>query len=99
MKIKKGISIFLLLVLSFQLLPIQQIAAWLFSNPVTEELAHGLGTGKGKSGLDESQTFNIIHEFHANIIVDEFGNLSNHLRDEAIFLRHADDILSPPPNI
>jgi hypothetical protein len=99
MKIKKGISIFLSLVLSFQVLPMQQIAAWLFSNPVTEELAHGMATGKEKSGSDESQSFNNFHEYHENIIADEFGNLRNHLRDEAVFLRHADDILSPPPNI
>jgi hypothetical protein len=99
MKIKKGISIFLFLVLSFQVLPMQQIAAWLFSNPVTEELAHSMETGKGKTGSDESQSFNMFHEYHENINTAESGSLRNHLRDEALYLRHADDILSPPPNI
>ena len=77
----------------------QQIAAWLFSNPVTEELVHDLDSAKGKSGSDETQLPYILHAYHERAGKAESGSLLNHLHDEALFLRHSDDILSPPPNI
>jgi len=76
----------------------QQIAAWLFSNPVTEELAHGLETGKGKSGSTESQSPPIFHVCNENECTGGSSSHRNHLRDEALFHRHADEILKPPPN-
>ena len=53
MKTEKIIAFFLTLVLSIQMLPLQQIAAWLSSGQATEEMAHAEKPVKPYSGLDE----------------------------------------------
>jgi hypothetical protein len=98
MKNNKLISLFLFLVLSIQVLPIQRIAAWFFSNPVTEELAHSVNPVKAKSGTDEVHPPFSLHPCHSGIQAILASALANHHRDEALYVRHADDILSPPPN-
>jgi len=98
MKLKKFISIFLFLVLSIQVLPLQQIAAWLSSGQVTEEISHNLNSAKGKSGMDEVDLSFAQHNFHTGIHAFMLTSLEKHLRDEALFVRHPDDILAPPPN-
>lgn len=97
MKRKKLISLFLILVLSIQLLPLKQMASWLITNQVTEELVHTSDTGKSP-GLDEvhklfapRQDFLFTHMF-------DVAQGSVHHDAEALIARHADDIPTPPPN-
>ena len=98
MKTKKLISIFLFLVLSIQVLPLQQIAAWLSSNAITEEIAHSVNPVKSNSASDEVHP---LVALHANSVIHSLlaSFLVKHHRAEALYVRHADDILSPPPNI
>ena len=98
MKFKKLIPLFLILVLSIQFLPLQRIAAWLSSGQITEELVHGLDTSKSKSPSDEKdpalllQIFNTGGQAFLMSVLDKFHS------DETLFIRHADEILTPPPN-
>lgn len=98
MKIKKGISVFLLLVMSIQILPMQQIAAWLSSNAITEELAHTIDPVKSKSGTDEVHPPFTLNPNHSGIHLIPASPTGHHHHDEALYIRHADDILTPPPN-
>ncbi|MBS1596878.1 MAG: hypothetical protein JST75_01540 [Bacteroidetes bacterium] len=97
MKRKKFISIFLILVLSIQLLPLKQMVSWLITNQVTEELVHIHDSGK-ITGLDE------VHKHFApgqDFFSTHIFNISQgsvHHDAEALIARHADDIPTPPPN-
>jgi hypothetical protein len=97
MKIKKLIPLFLILVLSIQLLPLQRIAAWLSSGQVTEEMAHGLDESKAKPqpfGNDPAFLLQVIavNRRLSTPFLNKFHG------DESLFNRHADEILTPPPN-
>ena len=99
MRYTKLISFFLSLVLSIQVLPLQQIAAWLSSGQVTEEIAHTVNPAKSKSASDEEHSFfTFIHQGDLSFQSANFPVNFNYCRDEAVYLRYADDILSPPPN-
>jgi hypothetical protein len=98
MKIKKGISVFLFLVMSIQVLPLQQIATWLFSNPAAEELVHSINPVKAKSGTDEVHPPFALHTHTSGIHSLPASSPGNPHHDEALYIRHADDILAPPPN-
>lgn len=98
MKIKKLISFFLILVLSIQVLPMQQIAAWLSSGSVTEEISHTVNPVKSNPGTDEVHPLFTLHTGSSFIHSMMASSLVKHHRAEALFIRHADDILSPPPN-
>jgi hypothetical protein len=95
MNLKKLISYFLILVLSIQVLPFQRIAAWLSSGQVTEEIGHELDGAKSTSGKDAvllPQSFNT----DSQALSASVFNKCHH--DESLFIRDADEILTPPPN-
>jgi len=98
MKGKKVISVFLMLVMTTQVIPLKQIASWLFSSQLAEELVHAKGGAKSNTGLDE------IHKhFTAAGEVFTFKSLiigSGAVQQDAEMLiaRHSDDIPTPPPN-
>lgn len=98
MDFKKRIAVILSLVLSIQMLPMQQIAAWFSSNQATEEIAHTSLSVKGKSGVEETETPFQFHNCSLDLISLLSVSGTSHLRDEDLLLRHADDILTPPPN-
>jgi hypothetical protein len=98
MKSKKLISLFLFLVLSIQVLPLQRIAAWLSSGQITEEIAHSPNLTKGKSALDEADHSFLLASFHSGARSPFLSSMKKHHRDVALFTRHADEILTPPPN-
>lgn len=105
LKTRKLISIFLLLVLCIQLLPLKQTIAWLLGSQVTEELVH---TG-GKSDTGNPDDNNPGNELGKHFLpgyppsLSQTAALSSSPRGlygHAIELprRHADDIPTPPPN-
>ncbi|HWK06278.1 MAG TPA: hypothetical protein VNS58_21715 [Puia sp.] len=99
MKIRKIISVFLLLVLCIQLLPLKQTIAWLLGNQVTEELVHSDDTGKSnRSGDDLCKHF--LPVYYPTLVPSILPVFLVNLPDQAEGLegRHADDILTPPPN-
>ena len=98
MNSKKLISLILLLVLSIQILPLQQIAAWLSTNSVTEEPAHSVNPVKAKSGMDEVHPPLTLHYYSSSIHSLLASSLIKYHRAETLFVRHADDILKSPPN-
>jgi hypothetical protein len=98
MKSKKIITIFLILVLAIQLLPVKQVISYFFiDNQLTEELADGAkGATKNFRQLDEDK---LLHDF--DIAVSEFIILNKeaffHFSDTLPSLYNA-EILTPPPN-
>jgi hypothetical protein len=99
LKIRKIISVFLLLVLCIQLLPLKQTISWLLGNQVTEELVHTDDTGKkGRSGDDLHKHF--LPVYYPTLVPSVLPSSLTALSHQAEGLegRHADDILTPPPN-
>jgi len=87
------------LVLSIQLLPLKQTIAWLLGNQVTEELVHTDDTGKKvRSGDDLNKHF--LPVYYPTLVASVLpGSLMAHSHHaEGLEGRHADDILTPPPN-
>ena len=98
MKIKKIITIFLILVLAIQLLPVRQVISYFFiDNQLTEELAEvSKSPTKNFRMLDEDK---LLHDFE--IPVSAFTILNKeaffHFSDTLPSLYTA-EILTPPPN-
>jgi hypothetical protein len=95
LNIRKIISIFLLLVLCAQLLPLKQTMAWLLGGTVTEELAHA--NDPDRPGDDWQKDFlpvsipTLEHYSHTPAAP------LHPIHSPALPLRHADDIPTPPP--
>lgn len=98
MKTRKIISVFLLLVLSVQLLPLKQTMAWLLGGTATEEIKHAEDPDFSRSGDDWQKDF-------LPVSIPTLAQLSNSIvtpihsiHSPVLPLRHADDIPTPPPN-
>ncbi len=95
---KKICTVFLLLVLAVQMLPVQQIGNALFSNLFTEEIPHSLDAEKDfskKSVLTSdylSTPVLLIGSVYINF------SLQHYCMADAIPQNHAGDIHVPPPN-
>lgn len=98
LKIRKIISVFLLLVLSAQLLPLKQTIRWLLSGQSTEELSAINDDDSGRPGDDLQKHFLPVYSpaLDHGIVLRS----SRVLPVLTIELpgRHADDIPTPPPN-
>ncbi|SJZ67496.1 hypothetical protein SAMN04488132_103425 [Sediminibacterium ginsengisoli] len=94
---KKIINIFLVLVLSIQMLPIQQMGKMLFSSQFTEEIPHSMdakecmGKAEGKSDFISTPTVTLT----ASIV---YISAQRPVVAEPIPLNHTEDIHVPPPN-
>jgi hypothetical protein len=95
--IKKTISVFLLLVLSIQLLPLKQTISWLLGGQANEELVHGDDGGKFSS---DDLTKHFLPADHPTLIQAILISAHKPIphQGEALEARHADDIFAPPPN-
>ena len=98
MKSKKLISFFLLMVLSLQILPLQKVIASFVSNPLAEEIPHSMNPGKEKFGPDEVYPSFLSFMGEGSLMPFQSAALTNFHFEESLIQRHADDILSPPPN-
>ncbi len=95
---KKIYTLFLLLVLAIQILPIQQMGSMLFSNQINEEIPHSIDFDNGclkkaqlKSDYLSTPTFAIGSAFRDL-------SLEHRCFADAIPQNHTDDIHVPPPN-
>ncbi|HEY6899837.1 MAG TPA: hypothetical protein VI233_04315 [Puia sp.] len=98
MKVRKVISVFLLLVLSAQLLPLKQTIAWLLGGQATEELVHANDSDTSRPGDDFQKNF--LPVYSPTLVQWILHNSPNAAPALAVELpaRHADDIPTPPPN-
>lgn len=95
---KRIINIFLVLVLSVQMLPIQQMGKLLFSSTFTEEIPHSIDGAKAEVKKAEGKTdFITTPVFSLNSSVIYLCHPQPILAD-AIPQNHTADILVPPPN-
>jgi hypothetical protein len=96
---RRIISIFLIITLSLQLLPLKQMVSWLIRNQVTEEIIHA-GTDGAKNGNTPDEVHKYLHSFYFsfNILDKKISAMKQH-EDEALYARFPDDILTPPPNV
>lgn len=95
---KKLCSLFLLLVLAIQVLPIRQMGSMLFGNQFTEELPHSFDTDKDcckKETLKSDYITPTPLSVPASLI--DLALHCPHFAD-AIPLNHTGDIHVPPPN-
>jgi hypothetical protein len=92
--LRKIISVFLLLVLFAQVLPLKQTMRWLLSGQVTEEVPVA----------DDGRPDDLTKYFLAtDTVLPDHGLLLHAKADRHVFSvelpgRHADDIPTPPPN-
>jgi len=95
---KKAVNIFLLLLLTVQILPVKQIGAALFNNIFTEEIAHTISIDdiEGKKCFDKSDylcsDFLSFRPFVIIVVNNDF------FFEDAIPHNHSTEILVPPPN-
>lgn len=95
---KKLATLFLLMVLSIQTLPVRQMGLALFSNQFTEELPHSFETGKDCcKKADCKSEFLTPPEFAINTDLIN-GCAAPRFAAVAIPLNHTGDIHVPPPN-
>ncbi|MBS1509419.1 MAG: hypothetical protein JST86_01160 [Bacteroidetes bacterium] len=98
MKGKKIKSIFLILVLAIQMLPVRQVIRYFFiDNPLTEELAHDAkGATKNFRVLDEDK---VLHHYdvavtqHIILHKESFFHFS-----ETLPSLYSVEVPTPPPN-
>ncbi len=98
MKPNKIIAVFLTLVLSIQVIPLKQIAAWLSSAQITEEITHSIKSGKYNPAGEEIKHPFLLYSAGSGLSSFLISTQSRHHQDEALYGRDNDDILSPPPN-
>jgi hypothetical protein len=95
---KKIINIFLVLVLSVQMLPVQQMGRMLFSNQFNKEIPHSVDAAKSimkkADGKSDFVTPPVVC-IYASII---YLHKPQPAEADAIPLNYATDILVPPPN-
>jgi hypothetical protein len=96
---RKIISVFLIITLSVQLLPLKQMINWLLTNQLTEEIVHGSADGgKNPGTVDEVHKYIRASSISFSLLNKNISAMRMH-EDEALYARFADDILTPPPNL
>src|SRR4030095_5607555 len=96
----KIIGVLLVLIFSFQLVPVLQVGLFLYQGQLTEELPHNCDSGSksGNSNSDSPKNFIPSVDQLLLAITHSLPNLSYTSSDEAYSSRHADDVQTPPPN-
>lgn len=94
---KQFYTVFLLMVMTIQVLPIQQMGSLLFSYRFTEEIPHAAPIEKGnfQKAFLRSDYFSTSFEGVSSYI---HANTRPLFFDDAIPPNHTSDILVPPPN-
>ena len=98
LKIRKIISVFLLLVLCAQLLPLKQTIRWLLGGQSTEEVSDYPDNASGRPGDDLQKHFLPVYSPTLDHGVELPTARVLPVLMEMLSGRHADDIPTPPPN-
>jgi hypothetical protein len=98
MKLKKIIAVICLMVLSTQVIPLRQIGAMLFSNQLTEELAHGADCVKKPCEEKELHTY---FPSAFDLQPQTLSGINNHSMYAHVRLvnLHVAEVPTPPPNL
>jgi len=94
---KRVISVFFLMLFSFQLLPLRQVGSLLYSNQLMEEISHGSETGNAKFG-DTSKNIDYFFTENSISLLSLAASLLLSPLDDNFKSRSSDDIQTPPPN-
>ena len=97
---KRIFAYFLLSIISFQLLPLQEVGAIFYGNQMIEEICQGAGDADGKSSenneeLKKSDIY--LHHFTVCLHLNNSSSANLHVTHQDYQSRLADDILTPPP--
>lgn len=95
---KRIINIFLVLVLSVQVLPIQQMGKLLYSNTFTEEIPHNMDSGTEQAKQNESKSDFIYMPEVAVLRMDNISLFKRPVVSVDIPQNHTTEIHVPPPN-
>jgi len=95
---KRIINIFLILVLSVQILPVQQMGKMLYCNQFTEEIPHSLDHTPENAKQSESKSDFISTPELAILYVKGSSNLIRPITCDIIPQNHTNEIHVPPPN-
>jgi hypothetical protein len=97
----KAIVAFLILLFSFQFLPIKQVGSFIYCNQLTEELPHAGDCGSNTANFFDGTSKYIDHQDALNhlVIPNQHISVKLHSVDEEFISRSSDDINTPPPNI
>lgn len=98
MERNKIIALFLLMVICIQILPLRQTISWLLRNQITEEVLHGSEEGKSSRVTDDVLKHFLPSGAQGLIELPAPVSVASGIVSEAVKGRHADDILTPPPN-
>jgi hypothetical protein len=96
----KAIVAFLILLFSFQFMPIKQVGSFLYCNQLTEELPHAGDNGSNTANFTDGASKYIDHAdaLHHLVMPNQDISLKLDFVDEEFISRNADDISTPPPN-
>ncbi|RFM30216.1 hypothetical protein [Deminuibacter soli] len=97
MKLKQILTLFCLLVLTTQMLPVRQIGRILSSSQMTEELPHDIGKDFAKSDPFGNDSF-LVPGYTIESISGYHKRQFIHF-DTELPAAHAGDIHCPPPNM
>jgi hypothetical protein len=97
----KIIAVFLLVLFSYQLVPVTVVGSFLYSNQLMEELPHGLAGGS--NNCSQSPAEHLWDQEICPACGRQFSlacepELSDLDSDSIVHSRCADDIQTPPPN-
>jgi hypothetical protein len=95
---KRIINIFLVLVLSVQILPIQQMGKLLYSNTFTEEIPHCPDHCPEQAKQAESKSDFISTPELSILRIDTVSSILRPILSDAIPQNHTNEIHVPPPN-
>lgn len=95
---KKIVTLFLLLVLSIQMLPVQQMGNALFSNQFTEEIPHSLDTDRDLSKKSNGQNDYVTPGVLAINTVSTYLSFQHHYIADNIPQNFTGEVDVPPPN-
>lgn len=95
---KRIINIFLILVLSVQVLPVQEMGKMLYCNQFTEEIPHSLDQTPENAKQSESKSDFISTPELALPYVKGPSNLIRPITCDVIPQNHTNEIHVPPPN-
>jgi len=95
---KRIINIFLILVLSVQILPVQQMGKMLYCNQFTEEIPHSLDHTPENAKQSESKSDFISTPEVAFLSINSFSHFVRPIVSDVIPQNHTNEIHVPPPN-
>lgn len=95
---KKVINIFLLLLVTVQMLPVKEIGEALFNNAFTEEIAHSISVDDIGGGKSFTKSFYLCADFSPKNIYQILISNSNIFFQDTVPQNYSTEILVPPPN-